>query len=241
MKLWKFMDLTKFLNLILTEQLHFQRINTFKDVYEGYDDHFYNNEDLRHLLGNQFEELKKLSEAIKYNTYISCWHLNEYESAAMWDLYANKSGSIAIETDINTLKKSLLIEGRQILNYENVIYLDYQEHKKTKHAQEINEIFKCQVYKRKSFEHEKEFRIILRPFRDHRDMLNLVTISKNQSLEEIRKTATSMRVNLNINTLVQKIYLSPETPEWEKMTIENLLKRLNLNIKVIKSDLYQLK
>lgn len=235
------MDLTKFLNLILTEQLHFQRINSFKDIYEGYDQYFYNEVLARHFPDDSIR-LKKLSEAIRFNTYVSCWHINEYESAAMWDLYANKSGSIAIETDVNTLKESFIKQPEQMLEFGEVVYLDYQEHKNTSKAQEIDEIFRCQFYKRKSFVHESEYRVILRPFNNenNKGVLYLVPIAINKKLEEIMDTPVSYRAKINIIKLIKKIYLSPDTPQWEQETIINLLKKLDLNIEVVKSNLYDL-
>src|SRR5258706_406031 len=47
------------------------------------------------------------------NYCVNCWHVNEGESAAMWDLYANSKG-IAIRSTVGRLKKSLRPEQRKI-------------------------------------------------------------------------------------------------------------------------------
>jgi hypothetical protein len=47
---------------------------------------------------------------------VSCWHMNDYESKAMWKLYANKG--IAIESTIGQFKSSFLRESG-----ENKIYV----------------------------------------------------------------------------------------------------------------------
>ncbi|ENX41559.1 DUF2971 domain-containing protein [Acinetobacter sp. NIPH 2100] len=241
MKLWKFMDLIKFLNLVLTEQLHFQRINSFKDTYEGYDQYFYKNELSKVFPGEQ-DQLKKLSEAIRFNSYVSCWHSNEYESAAMWDLYASKNGSIAIESNLEALKESILEHPEMMFEFNNVTYIDYNKHEKTKASQQIDEIFRCQFYKRKSFKHENEYRVILRPFnnKNNKGILNIVTIARNQSLEVIRSTPVTMKAPVDIKKLIKKIYISPDTSEWETKTIISLLERINLDIEIVKSELYEI-
>lgn len=48
--------------------------------------------------------------------YISCWHMNEYESAAMWKLYAKSSDAIAIQTTFQKLCESI---GDEVPNANN--------------------------------------------------------------------------------------------------------------------------
>lgn len=242
MKLWKFMDLTKFLNLVLTNQLHFLRIDSFRDTYEGHDNFFYE-EALKPLIDADLfskSDSKKLSAAIKSNCYVSCWHINEYESAAMWDLYANRGGAIAIETTVDLLKNAIGSVDNNIFEFKEVVYIDYKEHYKSERSKEIEEILRLQFYKRKSFKHENEYRVLLRPFRNNQDMLRIVTDVKNKSLEEIKDTEIAKRIDINVKEIIKKIYLSPETSKWEEDTIKELLIRLDLDIEIVKSKLYEL-
>ncbi|MGS0534385.1 hypothetical protein ACU80C_31965 (plasmid) [Bacillus mycoides] len=38
---------------------------------------------------------------------MNCWNLNEYEPAAMWNLYLKSSEGVAIQTTFDKIKKSL--------------------------------------------------------------------------------------------------------------------------------------
>ena len=87
-------------------------------------------------------------------TAINCWHLNSHESAAMWVLYLKSNEGIAVQSTYRKLLDSLVDEREIFIGKVN--YIDYD-----------NEIFLDRnalaplVYKRKSFEHEREVRAII--------------------------------------------------------------------------------
>src|SRR4051812_22430025 len=82
---WKYLDLSKFLDLLLGKQLFMSRSDKFEDQYEGT------------FSEPTFEEIKKISgdntDFLDYykhhrkNVVISSWHINEYESYAMWQIF----------------------------------------------------------------------------------------------------------------------------------------------------------
>jgi hypothetical protein len=59
-----------------------------------------------------FRRLKELAElrirqayAYRKSYFINCWHLSEYESSAMWDIYSRKNEGIAIlSSETNFMK-----------------------------------------------------------------------------------------------------------------------------------------
>lgn len=150
-KLWRYMDLTKFLALIVNQSIYFNRADNYEDVYEG-------------ILTKYDQEKLKQNPSLEMiiqrsTTFINCWHQNAYESAAMWKLYGVINDSIAIETNLKTL--SDLLPSRVYLH--KVDYIDYQTDsiidlcfKKTG-TLNIHDIL---AYKRKSFLHEQEYRAI---------------------------------------------------------------------------------
>lgn len=113
-KLWRYMDLTKFLALIINQSIYFNRADNYEDVYER----VLTKSDRQKL--QQHPSLEILTQ--RSTTFINCWHQNQYESAAMWKLYGVMNDSIAIETDIKTL--SNLLPPRVYLH--KVEYIDYQ-------------------------------------------------------------------------------------------------------------------
>ncbi|CAM4294911.1 hypothetical protein BAU28_19485 [Bacillus paramycoides] len=116
------MDFIKLVSLISTQSLYFRRSDKFKDVFEGkifgledryktLEDGNYPNEKLKEDILYGAKSMVQLIEGKVKNeritTFINCWHLNEYESAAMWDLYLKSNEGIAIQTTFDKMKKSL--------------------------------------------------------------------------------------------------------------------------------------
>lgn len=96
-KVWRYMDFTKLVSLIDSQCLYFTRADRFDDRFEGALPKA--NVTARKIVFEQFPETVReailksgRSEGItnkhwtRYNA-INCWHMNDYESAAMWKLY----------------------------------------------------------------------------------------------------------------------------------------------------------
>ena len=105
---WKYLDLSKFLDLLLAKKLFMSRSDKFEDQYEGT------------FSEPTFEEIKRLSENNPefldfYKTHrekvvVSSWHINEYESFAMWQIFTQNSEGLAIQSTIGRLQKALEVE-----------------------------------------------------------------------------------------------------------------------------------
>ncbi|MEP7094428.1 MAG: hypothetical protein ABI793_10250, partial [Flavobacterium sp.] len=86
---WKYLDLSKFLELLLSNKLFMSRSDKFEDQYEGT------------FSEPTFEEIKKLAidnpDFLNYykthreKVAVSSWHINEYESFAMWQIFTQNS------------------------------------------------------------------------------------------------------------------------------------------------------
>lgn len=80
---------------------------------------------------------------------VSCWYQQDYESAAMWGLYAGASRGVAIKSTVGQLIDALRCPDPVYVG--RVEYLDYQ----TDLIPEDN-LFSPNLCKRRSFEHERE-------------------------------------------------------------------------------------
>ena len=58
-------------------------------------------------VSKMFESLADGRRRAVKSHYISCWHMNEAESAGMWKLYSRSSDAVCIRTDYRTLAKAL--------------------------------------------------------------------------------------------------------------------------------------
>ena len=122
---WKYLDSSKFLDLLLSQKLFMSRSDKFEDQYEGT------------FSEPTFEEIKKLSidnpDFLKYykihreKVAISSWHINEYESFAMWQIFTQNSEGLAIQSTIGRLQEALEPEINFNQYIGEVNYIDYKK------------------------------------------------------------------------------------------------------------------
>jgi hypothetical protein len=153
-KLWRYMSLQKLLALLQSERLHFSQLKLFRDPYEGSVPIAWRSGVLGFRPELQFfpgpgEFLKDTS--IGEELYMSCWHSNERESAAMWSLYSTENG-IAIQTTCDRLVHAFRSCERNI-ELAAVQYTDITPELMSGSPWTI---------KRLSFQHENEVRACIR-------------------------------------------------------------------------------
>ena len=209
---WKYLDLSKFLDLLMSDKLFMSRSDKFEDQYEGT------------FSEPTFEEIKKLSidnpDFLNYykthreKVAISSWHINEYESFAMWQIFTQNSEGLAIQSTIGRLQDSLIPE----INFKQYIgevnYIDY----KKEHIP-FDDMFFPFLFKRKSFQYEGEVRII------------------TDIGESDIKINDGLKINVDINQLIEKIYIHPKSENWYKNLVIRLVKQLGFDFTIEKSDL----
>jgi hypothetical protein len=209
---WKYLDLSKFLDLLMSEKLFMSRSDKFEDQYEGT------------FSEPTFEEIRKLSidnpDFLKFykihreKVAISSWHINEYESFAMWQIFTQNTEGLAIQSTIGRLQNALNPENIYKQYIGEVNYIDYK-----KEYIPFDDMFFPFLFKRKSFQYEREVRI-------------LSDVSDNNiSLND------GLKINVNINQLIEKIYIHPKSENWYKDLVINLVKQLGFDFTIEKSDL----
>jgi hypothetical protein len=209
---WKYLDLSKFLDLLMSRKLFMSRSDKFEDQYEGT------------FSEPTFEEMKKLSadnpEFLKYykthreKVVVSSWHINEYESFAMWQIFTGNSEGLAIRSTVNRLQNALGPENNFDQYIGEVNYIDYK-----KEYIPFDDAFFPFLFKRKSFQYEREIRII--------SDLSTHDVSINDGI----------KINVDIEQLIEKIYIHPKSENWYKRLVIELLKQLDFDFTIEKSDL----
>jgi hypothetical protein len=209
---WKYLDLSKFLDLLLSRNLFMSRSDKFEDQYEGT------------FSEPTFEEIKKLSKdnpdflhyykSHREKVVISSWHINEYESFAMWQIFTQNSEGLAIQSTIGRLQKALDTEKNFKQYIGEVNYIDYK-----KEYIPFDNMFFPFLFKRKSFQYEREVRIIA-----------------DLSDQEI-KINDGLKIEVDINQLIEKIYIHPKSENWYKKLVIELVDKLGFDFEIEKSDL----
>ena len=188
------------------------RSDKFEDQYEGT------------FSEPTFEEIKKLAinnpEFLNYykthreKVAISSWHINEYESFAMWQIFTQNSEGLAIQSTIGRLQKALEPEKNLKQYIGQVNYIDYK-----KEYIPFDDLFFPFFFLFKTFQYEREVRIIS----DTSD----TSITINDGI----------KINVDISQLIDKIYIHPKSENWYKNLVIELVSKLGFDIAIEKSDL----
>jgi hypothetical protein len=233
-RIWRFMDIGKFLWLLSSSALYFCRLDRLRDPYEGVLTEITSAEYERHIPGHAKGLATVVADQRKW-IFANSWHMNEFESAAMWDLYLNSSDGIAIETDFARFRESFSAEKEHDVLIGTVKYIDYA----VEPVPFGNFLF-FPLHKRKSFEHERELRAIVW-------LLSTVTKQKLEGKRVREKGAENtplegINVHVNVETLIRNVFVSPTAQRWYVDVVRSVLDRYNLaKIPVTQSDLYAVK
>lgn len=221
-KLWRYMDFTKFVSLLHTKSLFLCRSDLFDDPFEGTIPRV-NSKVLREQFKENPNGIKLFKELTEFNrnwTYINCWHANEHESAAMWKIYTQTKESISIETDYESLRA--VLPDDIYLGF--IDYIDYQNDLAI-----TNNIFTPFFYKRKSFAYEQELRAV---FREYPESSNKQTLNINQ-----KNNKAGASVPIKLENLIKSVRISPQAPSWFKPTVEATIKQFGFDFNVYQSSM----
>jgi len=213
--IWRYINLAKLLDLLRTSELYFSRADNLNDPFEG-------SWPLAGIKRRQerYVDSEKtfqwLSQGYLSGSYVSCWHISPHESAAMWNLYLNASEGVAIRSTCGRLIEAVELSP-EVVYLAEVRYINYG-------TEDFEEILQDNsltplVYKRRSFEHEKELRAIAcRAFSADNPKLGI-------------------KVTVNISKLVEAVFVSPDAPSWFNPIIEDVVRRFGFSFPVHQSDL----
>ncbi len=235
--IWRYMDLPKFISMLEDQALHFVIANEMPDQFEGSSTKFSID-----LLQATFSRLYRESlstdmpadlpakmatvfqRAGKF-TYLNCWHMNEHESAAMWALYqSGQPQGIAIRSTYQRLSESI-VDSRTVY-IGTVDYVDYDTDATTGLLTTVNRF----LYKRRSFDHERELRAIYAadlwtnstgPAID----IRRIDGSKMPPLEDAPYGPAVIPISVDLEALIEEIYVSPQARPWFAELIRMVLSR----------------
>jgi hypothetical protein len=221
-RVWRYMDIGKLVSLLNTSTLFFCRMDRLRDPWEGQP----NSLALEEWKGREVRqgEMERLFRASRQWMFVNSWHINEFESAAMWDLYLKTPEGIAVETTFARLRDSFSAEQAQQVFIGTVSYIDYE-----KAAVPSENGFFLALHKRISFAHERELRALV-----------WLLINKDTDLKAPAPEGVSVRVDLAC--LIRKVFVSPAAGSWYVGVVAALLDKFGYGaIPVVQSRLYSLK
>jgi len=221
-ELWRYFKLENFLSTIEDRQVYFASANMFSDPFEGaiavippeY------KPDPRFSLQNSFDDsFKALTELVK----ISCWHIENFESNAMWKLYANDNKGIAITSNVKKLKASLkpfrlgAPYGEERPHFGKVVYKDLST--EIVSTDSIERFF----FKHKAFAWEKEYRVVIS-----------LRLASELGVELPEK---GVLVDTDIDELISAIFLGPSLNQNEKEQVLSIASKYGLQDRIKNSSM----
>ena len=212
--LWRYMDFTKFVSLMETRALFFCRADLLGDPFEG---------SISSVTPPAAPpDLKVGPVAVQQIDFrqivrlvcVNCWHAGDFESAAMWRLYAREHSGVAIKTTFDRFKESF--RGDQVVRASAVKYVDYQ----VDPIPNWNSLLPL-VHKRLSFQHEREVRAIFtrNP--------NSVTVEESKGCY----------VDVDLAQLILEIVVAPFAQGWFFDLVRSFANRFELADRVRASTL----
>jgi len=218
-KLWRYLDFTKFISMLEKSSLFFVFMSFLNDPFEGSISAI--NNGLRpSLFEKKLFEKKIDREQLRSRVAVSSWHMNTQESAAMWKLYAQTNEAVCVQSTYSLLRKTL----PPVFRISEMNYVDYN----SDYIPEYHPLAPF-VFKRKSFEHEHELRALIDLKEADSTLHEFLGVEVSQY--GIYKTA-------DLTGLIQKVYVAPESPDWFYDLVQSVCKTYKMsNIPVVRSSL----
>lgn len=236
-KLWRYVDLSKFLALLKTKSLYFCRSDLLGDPHEGSNsvagkrqlelfqklllEHRHTMptlESYRSMTDDQVIRFVSMHTNLFQNVrklmYVNCWHMNNYESYAMWKVYSQSPDSICIQTTF-----AQLFDAFPENYYVGAVkYLDYE----IEVVPASNAFFPV-MHKRKYFEYEQEVRAV-------HCLLGVKDINNANS-------PGSVETAIDLRALINAIYVNPFGPRWLLELVKDICEKYGLDVPIKQSSI----
>jgi hypothetical protein len=233
------MDLSGFLSVLDKRALFFPSIATLSaiDPYEG-EPALMRIEAARSQGADELRRLQLQKQIFSHLNFFSCWHMNDNESDAMWKIYLKSTEGVAIQSTVSRLKACFL-------NTPNTVYMG--EVKYVDHGSFIHTVSDRRrsdyMYKRLAFQHEREVRAgtyrtdLKIEFLDKYGQLG--TPISGTTIEDLLlfPERKGIYVDVDVSVLVDKVIVSPLSPDWFSDLVISSTKKLGYDFEVMPSEM----
>ena len=245
-KIWRYLDFTQLTSILERNSLWFNRADMFDDPLEGSysranvdtrKQRYQKSEIPEGQVDNIVNTISESARRHKHSTYLNCWHLNERESMAMWELYSVEGQGIAIQSRVGKLKEALRAEDGYINREDTPVpeeisrlkiftlgavqYIDYD-----KHLIPEGNLYAPLFHKRKSFEHEREFRVATSRFDE------LIRGDGIQEVDEV-DLPSGEYISIDVSQLIEKIHVSPSSADWFLQLVEMVAEGSGIDSQIV--------
>lgn len=202
--IWRYFRFERFTGILDTHSLWFSRPFKFDDRWEGlfppsYVRRSHQYADANGIPFKEFDrEFRKRILRHRYAHFVSCWHMSDHESDAMWRLYALAKEGIAIQSTVGDVNECL----RPHMSGQ-VIYYDPSHDVRSPGIFGPHDI----LFKRNSFWWEQEYRFWF----DDSELLH--RIEAGEEIEEKELSPGQLVGISDMQRLIKKIVVAPDASD----------------------------
>lgn len=221
------MDFTKFISLLDKKALYFTRADILAEKYDKYDCLYHPEfvEKIQKLYSDEKNKksilhLFKGQKEFRNENIVNCWHINDDESAAMWNTYSHRGYGVAIQSRFIKLVKSFDVFKENEVFIGKVFY--------SIEKLQLDNAYYPFMVKRKCFEYENELRAVI---------LNTWSNYFKREFDYIRLSHEGEYIPVDLGILIENIFLAPNTQNWVYDVIKSILGKYNMDVTVQPSTL----
>lgn len=200
--IWRFMDFTKFFSILHNQALYFPVLSALNDVLEAAPSRLPRDAPiLDHMrVWHRFQRQR-------HSAFVSCWHVAEDESAAMWALYAGESEGLAIQSTFGAASDAF--GSSQPSSPEKTVcagMVEYIDPDRELVPQVVTNSLLDSLKKRHWYAYERELRFI------HIAPSNYSPPSSGSLSDTGNPVAPGIWVSCDLQKLIKAVVVSPSSP-----------------------------
>jgi hypothetical protein len=224
--LWRYLDLPRYIDLLIKKKIFFCRADRFEDPFEGKfnklsEEQFVNSSSEKS--GASIADFLKLHSRKRMTTTVNCWHQNNDENYAMWQIYSRGDFGIAIQTDFKTLKESFHVADEPVY-IGKVNYFD-----ESAETLPLNGEYAPFLNKRNVYNYENEIRCCYSVEKANDEDFNW------ENTEE----PNGVFIPIDLEKLIKKLYISPNSPKWFKDVVKDINSKYGIDAELIQSKVFE--
>lgn len=243
-KLWRYMDLAKYLAMLESRAINFSRADHLGDPFEG-SSTLLTSEAAKAVRYSDGRSAAEHTKQMREELSISCWNQSEVESDTLWGRYVTEGAGVAVQSTVGRIGDAFQGSGdsptehRTAIYASRIRYVDYA----TAHWPNDNVMWPF-VHKRLQFDAEREVRLLaMWPPKQwmvdaqgaaeaaHPDKTNVVGAVPPSITPIARPIAADLRM------LLEDVVISRNAPTWFMELVGNVGRRYGLNITPRRSSL----
>lgn len=234
-KIWRYMNIPKYLSLLQKRSLYFSRTDLLGDPFEGSLPSTKGQINITEIAKQEAElqgipsdKIIPVHDSVRKCSFVCSFHMNDRESAALWSIYTKAQQGVAIQSTFSKLCDCFNGYSDNNIYIGKINYMDYEKETITK----IHEnAFLPLLHKRKSFECEKELRAAISFPKE------LYPESSAAAPIKIINSQRGLNIPVDLNILIEKIFVAPTTEKWIKELLSSVTEKYEIDKRIEQSSL----